>query len=235
MRLRRAARDRGRQRALRRRAASATGKQRGGDRNAQCATNELRKLHGRSPFFSARITYLHARPLALPVNKARRAGRESLIMAVEVRHAQRDSDFRDLHHLFVDYEADLAPELRHGEVPDAASLKAAFSGEDAAFLAAIENEAIGCVAVTLVDAETARMRHLFVRPARRGLGAARSLVTTSIQFVRRRGYRRFVLDTHKGILRPAYELYRSLGFEECAPNLSVSYPSPTFMELSLAE
>jgi GNAT superfamily N-acetyltransferase len=168
------------------------------------------------------------------MNKAPNAGRESVVMIVAVHRARHDSDFLDLYRLFVDYEAALPHDLRHGAVPDATSLKDAYGDENAAFLAAIESEAIGCVGVTMLDTQTARMRHLFVQPAHRGLGAARSLVAASIDFVREQGCRRYVLDTHKGILRPAYELYRSFGFEECAPNVSVSYACPTFMELFLS-
>jgi GNAT superfamily N-acetyltransferase len=154
-------------------------------------------------------------------------------MAIEVRKVECERDFQRLHDLFVAYEEDLPPDLRHGVVPGIASLTDTFARTNAAFLAMDDNDAIGCVAVTALDRDTARMRHLFVMPEYRGLGAARSLVTASIAFARDDGYRRFVLDTHKGRLNAAYALYQSLGFTESEPYGAVDYESPTFMELLL--
>jgi carbonic anhydrase len=154
-------------------------------------------------------------------------------MSIEVRRAERDSDFRQLHRLFVEYEADLPPDLRHGAVPAVPDLKIAYAGKNAAFLASHEGDDIGCVAVAGLDLESTRVRHLFVKPQRRGLGAARWLIATAIRFAQESGYRRIVLDTSKARLKPAYDLYRSLGFQECEPYASVSYESPTFMALRI--
>ena len=81
------------------------------------------------------------------------------------------------------------------------------------------------------DSELALLLRLFVTPKSRGHGAARSLVSAAVEFLREGGYRRVVLDTHKEQLEPAYRLYRSLGFEECEPYRAVTYDCPTFMEL----
>jgi GNAT superfamily N-acetyltransferase len=152
---------------------------------------------------------------------------------VEIRRAQDRSDFQKLHDLFAQYEADLSEELRHGGVPDVAALDETYGQRNAAFLATCEGDDVGCVAVKALDAEKALMLRLFVRPQRRGLGAARLLVTAAIEFARAQRFGRIVLDTNKEQLGPAYLLYRSLGFEECEPFISVSYSSPTFMELAL--
>ncbi|MGB8910089.1 MAG: GNAT family N-acetyltransferase [Candidatus Cybelea sp.] len=154
-------------------------------------------------------------------------------MLVEVRKAHDRSDFQKLHDLFVEYEADLSEELRHGVVPDIAALDETYDRRNAAFLATCEGDEIGCVAVKEFDAETALMLHLFVQPRRRGLGAARLLVTAAIEFARAQRFGRMVLDTNKEQLVPAYLLYRSLGFEECEPFTTVTYEFPTFMQLPL--
>lgn len=154
-------------------------------------------------------------------------------MPIEIRRAGLAPDFAQLHDLFVAYEAYLPLDLRHGAVPSVASLRETFARTNAAFLARNETAAIGCVAVTALDRNTARMRHLFVMPEHRGLGAARSLVAASIAFVRGDGYRRYVLDTHKERLNAAYALYRSFGFTESEPYGAVDYESATFMELLL--
>jgi GNAT superfamily N-acetyltransferase len=142
-------------------------------------------------------------------------------------------DFARLREIFSVYEADLPPELRHGEVPSSNELAARFSAPGAAFLAIAGEDVTGCVGVSHRDDETAVIRHLFVKPEARGHGAARALVEAAIAFARESQYERIVLDTHKGKLEAAYELYRSLGFVEAAPHTPVTYECPTFMELRL--
>jgi ribosomal protein S18 acetylase RimI-like enzyme len=155
-------------------------------------------------------------------------------MPVAIRRVEGTSAFRRLHRLFVEYQADLPRELRLDRLPDVEELERVYRGEDAAFLAISGRTAIGCVAVTRRDDRTAVLLRLFVAPASRGLGAARSLVAAVISYSRERGYRRIVLDTHKDQLGAAYRLYRSLGFEECEPYAGVTYACPTYMELTLS-
>lgn len=157
-------------------------------------------------------------------------GREGTIDVARVRGA---ATFQSLHELLVVYEEDLPSELRHGSVPEAVALAAEYADADAAFIATSEGEAIGCVAIKRLDEERAVILRLFVKPQRRGLGAARRLVVAAIEFAKQSGCRRIVLDTHKEQLPAAYALYRSLGFLDCTPYGSVSYACPTFMELKL--
>jgi GNAT superfamily N-acetyltransferase len=154
---------------------------------------------------------------------------------MNVLRVEQERDFRELHELFVAYEADLPQELRHGSVPDLPNLRAAYAGRNAAFLAWVNGNAAGCVAVIKLDEARALLIRLFVRPQHRGAGAARALVTSAIAFARSENYGRLLLDTNKEHLRAAYRLYRSLGFEECAPFTTVSYKCPTFMELRLKQ
>jgi GNAT superfamily N-acetyltransferase len=152
---------------------------------------------------------------------------------VTIRRAQEIADFERFHALFVEYEAYLPANLRHGAVPAAEALYRRYVNPDAAFLAMRDDDAIGCVAVKLVDASAGALHHLFVQPQHRGLGAARGLVTTAIDFLRERGYERMVLDTNKEELPAAYHLYLSLGFRECEPFDTVGYDHPTYMDLNL--
>ena len=152
-------------------------------------------------------------------------------MAVDVRVAGNVSEFRTLHALFLEYESDLPADLRHGEVPPLAELEERYTGQSRAFLALVEERAIGCAAVREFDSQTALLQRLFVTPTARGLGAACALVGVAIDFARTRAYRRIALDTNKEALEPAYRLYRALGFVECRPFTTVTYECPTFMEL----
>jgi GNAT superfamily N-acetyltransferase len=121
---------------------------------------------------------------------------------------------------------DLAAEL--GE------LEARYAAPEAAmFLATVSSAAAGCVAVKRFDARTAEIKRLFVAPEFRGKGAARVLMESAVAFARELGCERVALDTERDRLRPAYELYRSLGFVHCDPYTEAEYANATFMELSL--
>lgn len=133
----------------------------------------------------------------------------------------------------IEYEGSLPADLRHGLVPDLASVCRAYDAPNGAFLATDELDAVGCIAVTRLDASTALVLRLFVRPTARGGGVGRKLVDAAIAFLRDCGYARVVLDTDKARLSAAYSLYRSLGFTECDPYGPVDYASPTYMELNL--
>lgn len=150
-----------------------------------------------------------------------------------IARAECAGDFLDFHELLVEYEGVLPAELRHGSVPSANELRASYAKRSAAFLAKMGSAIAGCVAVTELDAKTAIIVRLFVRPAHRGAGAARALVGAAIEFMREAGYNRAVLDTDKERLAAAYQLYLSLGFTECEPYEPQSYEHPTFLERPL--
>jgi len=154
-------------------------------------------------------------------------------MALQVRRVENPADFERFAELLAVYEADLPSDLRHKKAPDHEALSASHSGRSAAFLALADGETVGCVAVREFDRETAVLKRLFVRPTHRGAGAARALVETALAFLREQRFGRVVLDTEKRRLQRAYDLYRSFGFEECAPYAPVDYQCPTFMELRL--
>ena len=112
-------------------------------------------------------------------------------------------------------------------------IRQTFSPPNAAFLATHDGVEIGCAAVKRTGkdrrAATAMLLRLYVRRI-----AADSVPLDSresaIAFARHTGFHRLVLDTERASCEAAYRLYRSLGFEECAPFATVSYDTPTFME-----
>jgi ribosomal protein S18 acetylase RimI-like enzyme len=154
-------------------------------------------------------------------------------MTLRTFRAETVAHYSQLRDLLIAYEADLPSDLRHNQDLSREALDSTYSERSAAFLVEIDDQVAGCVAVSEGDLETAVLKRLFVRPRHRGAGAARALVEIALVFMRERGYRRVVLDTEKRRLRPAYELYRSFGFEECAAYGEVDYRFPTFMELKL--
>ncbi|HZX67229.1 MAG TPA: GNAT family N-acetyltransferase [Candidatus Elarobacter sp.] len=138
--------------------------------------------------------------------------------------------FFEFHAIQVEYEATLTADLQH-DLPAAADLPGAYAEPNAAFLGAVDGEPAGTIAAVSLGEATDVLQRLYVRPAFRGAGLARSLVGAVIDRARARGYRRIVLDTDRDRMAVAYGLYRSFGFEECAPFGPVRPGCPTYMEL----
>jgi ribosomal protein S18 acetylase RimI-like enzyme len=91
----------------------------------------------------------------------------------------------------------------------------------------------GCVGVRPLDAQTAEMKRLFVRPGARGLGLGRKLAQAAIADARERGFSRMVLDTIGEKMGEAVALYRSLGFREIAPYHENPIEGALYLELGL--
>jgi len=100
-------------------------------------------------------------------------------------------------------------------------------------LAMINGEAVGCVALRKIDAETCEMKRLFVRPEFRGTGLGLNLAETIISAGRELGYRRMRLDTLPEKMERAVRMYRSLGFKEIEPYYENPVEVVTYMELEL--
>ena len=119
-------------------------------------------------------------------------------------------------------------------MPDVSTLASRYAAPNAAFLARLDDAAIGCVVCKPQDTSTAELARLYVEPHARKSGAGRSLVNAVIDFARGAGFDRLVLDTHSELLPAAYRLYDSLGFAEYQPECgSEGAVCPTFMELRL--
>lgn len=100
------------------------------------------------------------------------------------------------------------------------------------FLALEEGAAAGCVGMRELDAQTAEMKRLYVRPAYRGRGIGRALAQATIAAAREDGYERMVLDSLPK-MHWALELYRDLEFRETAPYLAEPTPGARCFELRL--
>ena len=153
-------------------------------------------------------------------------------MALDVRRARDIAEFQQFRALQIEYEESLPPDLRHS-LPDLPGLQMIYDGPNAAFLASTDQNSSGCMAVSRLDVSTSVLQRLYVTPAYRGLGIARALIDVATSFSRNQNHDRIVLDTDRERLPSAYQLYLSLGFENCDPYGPVEYACPTYMELRL--
>ncbi len=101
-------------------------------------------------------------------------------------------------------------------------------------LARVDGSAAGCVALRRIDARTAELKRLFVRPGHRGLGLGRLLTEAAVELARELDYRRLRLDTTPE-MAAAHELYRRLGFREIDPYRANPVAGTRFLELDLVD
>lgn len=83
---------------------------------------------------------------------------------------------------------------------------------EAAWIADLDGERVGCVFCVAEDEVTARLRILLVDPKARGQKLGTRLVATCLDFARAAGYRRMVLWTNDPLVA-AREIYLRAGFE----------------------
>jgi len=90
----------------------------------------------------------------------------------------------------------------------------------------------GGVGLRRLEAASAEIKRLYVRPAYRGRGYGRRLAQAAIDAARGTGCERVVLDTLPK-MDAAISLYRSLGFREIAPYLAQPTPGSLCFALTL--
>jgi len=105
--------------------------------------------------------------------------------------------------------------------PPRGQLLLAFDGDDA----------MGVVALRVLDENTAEMKRLYVRPAYRGRKLGRQLAQAIIDEAKQLGFQSIKLDTVRTMVE-ARKMYESMGFREIAPYYDNQGKS-TCMELPL--
>jgi GNAT superfamily N-acetyltransferase len=82
---------------------------------------------------------------------------------------------------------------------------------EAAWIAEVGGERVGCVFCVAAGATTAQLRLLLLTPAARGHGLGSRLVDTCLSFARDAGYTRMILWTHQPLSK-ARRIYLAAGF-----------------------
>lgn len=100
------------------------------------------------------------------------------------------------------------------------------------YLARVNGETAGCVALRKIDATYCEMKRLYVRPDYRGAGISKLLVEQLIQDAREIGYQYMRLDTFP-FMTTAIKIYKKYGFYEIKPYNDTPASNAIFMELKL--
>jgi ribosomal protein S18 acetylase RimI-like enzyme len=100
------------------------------------------------------------------------------------------------------------------------------------YLAKVDDETAGCIAMKPLADDVCEMKRLYVRPNYRGQGIARSLVQTLFDEAKMIGYSTMRLDTMQR-MEAAIQLYKSFGFVETGRYCFNPEEDAVFMERSL--
>ncbi|MGD9588681.1 MAG: GNAT family N-acetyltransferase [Pyrinomonadaceae bacterium] len=155
--------------------------------------------------------------------------------AIDIVHAESDSEIAAVRQLFLEYEEWLGLDLCfQGFEEELSTLPGRYrSPEGRLYLALVEGEAAGCVALRRFGDGICEMKRLYVRPGFRGLRLGASLVELLISTARGIGYSRLLLDTYPPKMEQAVRMYRSFGFEEVGPYYDNPNSETLFMALEL--
>ena len=99
----------------------------------------------------------------------------------------------------------------------------------------MQGEAAGSVALRPLEDNIGEVKRLYVRPGFRGYGLGRRLVGDIVAFARAAGYASLRLDTIRGLMAVAENLYQSVGFRECAACYENPIEGAVYYELNFPQ
>lgn len=154
----------------------------------------------------------------------------------DIRYAHFPRDQASVVGIFREYVTSTTVDLGFQDYEqEFATLPGAYASPDGCLLLALEgNAVVGCAALRRVDALSAEMKRVYLRPAARGTGLGRRLVTAVLDEAHRLGYQRVCLDVLPEFTT-ARSLYRSLGFVPAPPVSFNPVPGTQFLALALNE
>ncbi|OAA92596.1 GNAT family N-acetyltransferase [Clostridium coskatii] len=100
------------------------------------------------------------------------------------------------------------------------------------YIASIDNNSVGCIALRKVDEDYCEMKRLYVRPGNRGKHIGRKLMEQIISDAKEIGYKHIRLDTFP-FMDKAIKMYKNYGFYEIERYNDNPAPTAVFMQLDI--
>ena len=154
---------------------------------------------------------------------------------ITIRQAETEEDVTEVRTIFREYESWLDLDLCFQRFEDELkTLPGKYSPPGGRlFLARVDEQIAGCIALRPLAASYCEMKRLFVRESFRGMRIGKLLIDRLIEEGRDIGYATMRLDTFPSKMGKAVRLYESYGFRK----IPAYYNNPTegvlFMELDL--
>jgi GNAT superfamily N-acetyltransferase len=163
----------------------------------------------------AKIVTLPSKPANLSASGDSRSRASRRADSIALRRADTPALVDLARTLFREYAQAIGVDLEYqGFAAELASLPGPYSAPNGALLIACARaDAAGCAALRPLDASTAEMKRLYVRPQYRSIGLGARLVEAVIDAARQAGYHELRLDTLP-TMAAAQALYRRFGFVE---------------------
>lgn len=142
--------------------------------------------------------------------------------------------FREYTEMLVDHDPNFAKYLEIQDYDSELHHLAEKYGqpEGRLYIAEVEHEAAGCIALRKIDEGNCEMKRLYVRPAFRGHKIASKLVVTIMEDAKKVGYKSVLLDTLP-FLEGAIRLYKKMGFYEIESYNNSPMDSTIYMKFDL--
>ncbi len=154
---------------------------------------------------------------------------------IEILQAETREQIEETRKLFREYEKWLGLDLCfQGFEEELKNLPAKYAMPDGRlFLALVNDETAGCIAMRKLEKDVCEMKRLFVRNEFRSLGLGKLLIEKLIEEACLIGYEKMRLDTLPDKMAKAVKLYKSYGFAEISPYYENPYKETLFLELNL--
>ena len=137
---------------------------------------------------------------------------------LRITQAHSAEDIATVRELLLEYQALLGVDLCfQGFEAEVRGLPGAYAPPRGRLLLATSDDTpVGCIALRPAGGARSEMKRLFVRPAARGLGVGKALVSVLLDEARAIGYSEIVLDTLPSMAE-AQRLYEHFGFRDIPP------------------
>ncbi|WP_207497122.1 GNAT family N-acetyltransferase [Aridibaculum aurantiacum] len=155
---------------------------------------------------------------------------------LEIKRIEDKTELVLVQTLFNEYAAELNENLSFQTFDSelAEPLKKYGPPHGSLFIAFLNGDAAGCIALQQLDEQVCEMKRMYVRPSFRKHGIGEALVQVILQDATAKHYHRMVLDTLQRLVA-AIRLYRKFGFTETTAYYDNPLPGVVYMHKDLEQ